>query len=276
MAKIKDNNVQVEIELRNSTLGSFSFPVNPESLRFNKDSNAETIEVIGLGEVSVAKTPKLATLTISSFFWNSPHNENSPIDVDKCVKWLKDWQELREPAQLFVYGFKYYGMWVTCESFWYEKRAGEEFTTYFELSLKEYRQHVAQEYKQSKAETFMLGVIKLNEMRGDNKPAISVPYKTSDNDNVTTVARKMDTEPAVLYEVNNGVLTNTLGTVEEGMELKKPTQEELINYAFKSTPSEEEIRLMIGSKVNFNVNSPLMVTNVQYPTVPNFPNNPIL
>lgn len=44
-------------------------PVNPESVKVTKPSQSQKVEVIGIGEVSVPQKRKLASITISSFFW---------------------------------------------------------------------------------------------------------------------------------------------------------------------------------------------------------------
>lgn len=51
-------------------------PVNPESVKVNKPSQSQKVEVIGIGEVSVPQRRKLATVNISSFFWEDLFNQN--------------------------------------------------------------------------------------------------------------------------------------------------------------------------------------------------------
>lgn len=51
-------------------------PVNPETLKVSKPSPSQKTEVIGIGEVSVPQTRKLATINISSFFWEDLFNQN--------------------------------------------------------------------------------------------------------------------------------------------------------------------------------------------------------
>lgn len=51
-------------------------PVNPESIKITKASQSQKAEVIGIGEISVPQTRKLASITISSFFWEDLFNQN--------------------------------------------------------------------------------------------------------------------------------------------------------------------------------------------------------
>lgn len=51
-------------------------PVNPETVKVTKPSPSQKTEVIGIGEVSVPQTRKLATISINSFFWEDLFNQN--------------------------------------------------------------------------------------------------------------------------------------------------------------------------------------------------------
>ena len=114
------------------------FPINPEVLKLDIDSSSTSVEVEGIGEVSVTSTPKLAKLNISSMFWH----ENNLIPSSMYVNWIKKWQKSKKPAR-FIATKLGYSMLVTCEHFSPEIRAGEEEDAYFELQLKEYRPYGA-------------------------------------------------------------------------------------------------------------------------------------
>lgn len=51
-------------------------PVNPESVKVSKPSQSQKTEVLGIGEISIPQTRKLATVSISSFFWQDLFNQN--------------------------------------------------------------------------------------------------------------------------------------------------------------------------------------------------------
>ena len=119
-------------------LKALKFPINPESLRIDRGSSAETVDIEGLGEVSVPISPKLATVSINSFFWQA----RNQIPSFMYVRWIENWQRSKKPAKLIVTRFNY-SMLVTCERFSHEMKAGEEEDIYFELDLKEYRPYGA-------------------------------------------------------------------------------------------------------------------------------------
>lgn len=119
-------------------INTLKFPINPENLKVDIDSASVTEEVEGIGEVSVPTPPKLAKLSINSFFW---HRVNL-LPPFLYVNWIKNWQKGKKPAKLIVTRFNY-SMEVTCERFSHDLRAGEEKDVYFELDLQEYRPHGA-------------------------------------------------------------------------------------------------------------------------------------
>jgi enamine deaminase RidA (YjgF/YER057c/UK114 family) len=51
-------------------------PVNPDKVKITKPSPSQRVEVVGIGEVSVPQTRKLASISISSFFWEDMFNQS--------------------------------------------------------------------------------------------------------------------------------------------------------------------------------------------------------
>ena len=180
-------------------------PINPDKVKITKPSPSQRVDVVGIGEVSVPQTRKLASISISSFFWEDMFNQNfllsglgsisgflpssiknsienqvqkglnkvkdtignisksqvvqgafnSMMDdsqkfkvLNEYVKWFEDWQASGKPARWTIvvppneppqcFDFN-----VTCESFTYEVRAGEEGDYYYELELLEWRNYGA-------------------------------------------------------------------------------------------------------------------------------------
>lgn len=114
------------------------FPINPEELTKEIGSNSDSVNIEGLGEVSIPKTPSLSKISVKSFFWQ----QMNLMPSIAYVRWLQRWQKSKQPALLVVTRFDY-SMWVTCENFNYTIRAGEENDIYFELELREYREYGA-------------------------------------------------------------------------------------------------------------------------------------
>lgn len=156
-------------------------PVNPESLRVHASSSAEKVNVVGIGQVSVPQSVDLKTVSIKSFFWKYLFDNNltrlsqsiervgtalnsfdgrfgtNIIDdsrsfktLPEYIKWFEDWRDSKKPARFTVVTLpnepaEYFDFDVTCESFDYEAKAGEEGDFYYELQLLEYRHYEAKE-----------------------------------------------------------------------------------------------------------------------------------
>ena len=120
------------------------FPINPEVLKNEIESNSLSEKVEGLGEISIPQTPSLSTMSFTSFFPDSNNNKPSLY-----VNWIKNWQSSKKPARLIVSGLNWDGwdMDVTCEAFSYWTSAGEEGDIYFNISLKQYRAYEARNVK---------------------------------------------------------------------------------------------------------------------------------
>lgn len=152
----QDTTIPIYIMLQYDGLNAMKFPINPETLKVNIDSASTTTNVEGIGEVSVTSNPKLAKLSIASQFWH----ENNLLPSFLYVNWIKKWQKSKKPAKLIVTRFNY-SMTVTCESFWYETRAGEEEDVYFELSMQEYRPYGARRLNATEADLTTLQKLKM-------------------------------------------------------------------------------------------------------------------
>lgn len=133
------NDVYVTLKYEGNLI---KFPINPENLKEVIDSNATVENIEGIGEISVPQRPSLSTISFSSFFWADRDN----IRPREYVKWIKDWQKSKKPANLSVSVIDW-NIDVTCESFSHWVNAGEEDDIYFTITLKEYRKYGAKRVK---------------------------------------------------------------------------------------------------------------------------------
>ena len=247
-------------------------PVNPEKLVIKKPSASNKVEIIGIGEVSVPQTRKLATLSINSFFWgelfdntfmlagtnkflnylpNSLSNRveefakqkgkeavaklsqytdkftqneivqgayNSFMDdslkfqtVHDYVVWFNEWQDSLTPARLTVVSKpnepkQYVDMYVTCEGFDCELRAGEEADYYFELEMLEWRDYGARPLKANQNKDGSVTLQESAKERLSDKPETPSEIKTNKKDSLWSVAKtycKNNWKDLVKEEVNS-------------------------------------------------------------------------
>lgn len=206
------------------------FPINPDNLTKDIPSNSTTADIEGIGEVSIPSTPKLATITIKSFFWH----QNNLVPSALYVDWLERWQASKEPALLIVTRLNY-SMKVTCESFKHWINAGEEKDVYFELNLKEYRPYGAKKLNVLQKPTFFesLRIVKnvLSEYANVilidiprpirdkiKKDKIQNPYITKEKDtllSITILVTGSSDEWKLLYDNNVDILGDIITSDKE-------------------------------------------------------------
>ena len=197
---------------------SLKFPINPEDLPKDIPSESETVEIEGIGEVSIPTKPKLAKLTIKSFFWH----QNNLVPSSFYVAWLEKWQASKKPANLIVTRLNY-SMQVTCEHFNHWIKAGEEKDVYFELQLQEFRPYGAKKLNTVKNKTLLqklkdvknlavspiLVEIPRPSRSSTNKSEITNPYTTMFGDTLMKICKKITggtDEWKLLYDENTEVL----------------------------------------------------------------------
>ena len=205
------------------------FQVNPERLGKDIPSKGKGSEVVGLGEVNAPQTPSLATLSIQSFFWQ----DKNILPTALYVAWLEKWQASKKPAKFIVTRLNY-SMYVTCERFYHEKRAGEEEDVYYELDLKEYRPYGAkrigvkptpkslfEKYSSlgSDAINFVPILIDIpTPSRTSTMKSGVNPYVTKEGDTVASISRKVfgtSSKWRVLYDANEAILSDYIAENKE-------------------------------------------------------------
>lgn len=211
-----------------------TFQINPESINKDIPSSSVNTDVVGLGEIAIPVTPKLASITISSFFWQ----QYNSFPVKFYINWIKNWQLSKKPAKLITTILPY-TMQVVCESFDYESRAGEESDFYFNLSLKEYRPYGAQMLGIAQAKTLLQKLAGLLDETppvlinvplpirvSNNAPKYTSPYIVMQGDTLSSITKKITgtTEKwKELYNENKTILANNINLEGYNLKLKLPT-----------------------------------------------------
>lgn len=116
-------------------------PVLPEKLPLSIGSKDTTVDILGLGEVLVAKERPLVTTSISSFFPSKPYPGLNPsliIDPDAAVAMIKRWQCILKPIHFIVTGARI-DFYARITKFQWELRGDDKGTIYYDLELKEWR-----------------------------------------------------------------------------------------------------------------------------------------
>ena len=200
----QDSVIPIYITLTYNKWNTLKFPINPDVLKKVIPSSSESVNIVGLGEVSVPQTPKLAEMTINSFFWQELSTLVPPA---LYVNWLEEWQKSKKPAFMVVTRFNF-SMWVTCENFEHWINAGEEEDIYYTLSLKEYKHYGAKRIKGNSnsklintINTVMKAVGKYagyavcvdipKSSRTQNKEVVYNPYTVMEGDTLSSISKKI-------------------------------------------------------------------------------------
>lgn len=235
---IQDETIPIYIILKYSFY-TLKFPINPDNLTKDIPSESETVDIEGLGQVSIPTTPKLAKITINSFFWH----QNNLVPASQYVTWLEKWQESKQPATLLVTRLNY-TMKVTCENFKHWINAGEEKDTYFELQLQEYRPYGARKLNVLQNKTLLQRLKEVKETLTSpilveiprptrdsiSKAQIVNPYVTKPNETIISVTKTVTgstQEWNLLYDENKEILGNIIADDEEipeGTKLNLPSK----------------------------------------------------
>lgn len=124
-------------------------PVVPDKLVLESPGNNKTVEVIGIGEINLLRTRKLATLEINSFF---PINATLPFiqtssnfrTPDEYMTFFSAIRNQKKPCRLIVTGINFLSMLVSIEKASFSVEGGDDDVSYT-LSLKEYREFTSRQ-----------------------------------------------------------------------------------------------------------------------------------
>ena len=211
-------------------------PINPEEVKVERGSKGETNDIVGLGQISTPTEPELAKININSFFWGQQLKDASITrgryislgynTAKQYADWFKTWQRSKKPAKWIVeasdanYQLSTIlgPLWVTCEAFNYDVRAGEEEDVYYELSLMEYRPYGANVVVPVGEGAFDgSGEAQEAEMpppeRVDTRTILSQIYTTVAETNCVMIAGKLLGQYAIeqvkqLFDLNKEAFTN--------------------------------------------------------------------
>ena len=131
----------------NSGKSKFMFPVLPEKITIIRDSDNETVNISGLGEVTIIQDPALKEFEFSSHFPATMHQgvqasirkKNKLLAPQKYVDYIESFIASKKPAK-FTVTSPQISMYCTIESFKYYEEGGDPGTFYYTIKLKEYRE----------------------------------------------------------------------------------------------------------------------------------------
>ena len=116
-------------------------PVLPEKFKVNMGSNNESVDVSGLGEITIKQDRPAMVFSFNSIFpkvsFPGIEYEGFP-DPETFIETLLRWKDSEYPIHFIITGTKV-NTFVTIENLDYDEIGGDVGTLHYDITLKEYR-----------------------------------------------------------------------------------------------------------------------------------------
>ncbi len=206
----------------NAEQEKLQIPVLPEKFSVSVGSKNSSVDVTGLGEITIKQSRPAYQFSFSSFFPAStfPGVENIVLTEPlQCVERIKGWVDSKKPVHVIITGA---GMdeYCTIEKFSYYEKGGDVGTIYYDLSLKEYREVTVRQVKvEDKTAT-----VEKTETRVDNTTTPKT-YTVKNGDCLWNIAKALygsGADYTRIYEANKGIVGSNPNLIYAGQVLTIP------------------------------------------------------
>lgn len=208
----------------NAEKEKIQLPVHPDSFKVKNGSNNDSVNVSGLGEITVIQSRPALQFSFSSFF---PAEKFPGIQVDRIteplalVQKINSWKEGKKPVHFIITACGV-NIYTTIEDFTYSEEGGDPGTYHYSISLKEYREIAVRQVQVDIQKATAL--VKKGTSRVDNsvKP---MTYTARQGDNLFNLSKKFygdGGEHKKIYEANRGTIGGNPNMVRQGQVLTMP------------------------------------------------------
>lgn len=199
-------------------------PVLPEKFTVSIGSENSSVDVAGLGEITIKQSRAAYQFSFSSFFPKKtfPGVKNVSLsDPQSCVERIKGWLESEKPVHIIITGVGI-DEYCTIEKFTYYEQGGDVGTIHYDMTLKEYREvtirqvEIQQETKTAEVEQ--------TETRVDNTTPPKT-YTVVSGDCLWNIAKKFygsGAQYTKIYDANKGVVGGNPNLIYPGQVLTIP------------------------------------------------------
>lgn len=197
-------------------------PVLPEKFSVSIGSKNSSVDVTGLGEITIKQSRPAYQFSFSSFFppTNFPGIENVALTAPlMCVERIKGWIESKRPVHVIITGA---GMdaYCTIEKFNYYEEGGDVGTIHYDLSLKEYREVTIRQVMVSGT----TATVQQTQTRVDNTTTPKT-YTVKKGDNLWNIAKALygsGADYTKIYSANKGTVGSNPNLIYPGQVLTIP------------------------------------------------------
>lgn len=117
----------------NNETEKLRLPVLPEVIEITSGSKNESVDIVGLGEITIFQDQPAMQISFDSYFPTESLSPQGRIDT------LLRWKKAKKPIHLIVTGTMI-NMFCSIENLAYREKGGDVGTIYYSLALKEYRE----------------------------------------------------------------------------------------------------------------------------------------
>ncbi|MDE7244012.1 MAG: LysM peptidoglycan-binding domain-containing protein [Oscillospiraceae bacterium] len=198
-------------------------PVLPEKFTVSIGSKNTSVDVTGLGEITIKQSRPAYQFSFSSFFPVNtfPGIENISITPpSSCVERIKGWIESDKPVHVIITGGIGVNEYCTIEKFNYYEEGGDVGTIHYDLTLKEYKEVTLRQVT-VEGDT---ASVQQTETRVDNTTAPKT-YTIKSGDCLWNIAKSIYGDGAdytKLYEANKDVVGDNPNKIYPGQVLSIP------------------------------------------------------
>lgn len=199
-------------------------PVLPEKFTVSIGSKNTTVDVTGLGEITIKQSRRAYEFSFESFFPATPFPGANRLPINKPLAYvnkIKEWLEGKKPVHLIITDVGV-DVYCTIEKFSYYEKGGDVGTIYYSMTFKEYREVTIRNVRiESSTQE---AVVEKTETRVDN----TVPPKTytvKSGDCLWNIAKAFYGNGALytkIYNANKGVIGSNPNIIRPGMVLTIP------------------------------------------------------
>lgn len=197
-------------------------PVNPETISISDGSKNDSIDIAGLGEVTILQDRPALSFSWSCFFPKTyfPGVKYGPPSPLKCVDKIRAWKRSKNPVKLVITGLKI-NLYCSIEQFDISEDGGDVGTIHYTIRLKEYRAATIR-----KLEVAADGAVQAagSEERVDNGSQPQT-YTVKSGDCLFNIAKAVYGDGAAyirIYEANKDVIGGNPNKIKSGQVLVIP------------------------------------------------------
>lgn len=210
----------------NAEKSKIQIPVLPETFDIKNGSNNNSVDIVGLGEITIMQSRPALQFSFSSFF---PSTKFPGLKVSKITKPLKlvkkinKWKSGKKPVH-FICTSLGIDLYCTIEHFNYSESGGDVGTINYSITLKEYREITVRKIKVKKKKK--KGVFTASTTKRVNNKTQAKTYTVKKGDCLYNIAKSQLGDSSrwkEIYKLNKKVIGGNPNLIYPGQVFTLPS-----------------------------------------------------